>query len=111
MNTTPDIFETLLILLTLTGMTFVPETAIPFPVWPLMLGLGSLGLVLWRAVPRKELKEDDFAPLMAAALGLSLAVTTTLIHPRSWVPFGIAFGAMIVAGIAWSAWRATMRKE
>ena len=98
---------TLLFLLTLTGMALVPESVIPIFVWPLVLGLGNLSLVLIHSFSYHALLDEDMAPLLTAVFALTLAVTIPFEHPRRGISFLIAFVMMLVAGVIWSAWKAT----
>lgn len=96
----------LLFILTITGMTFVPESTVPILVWPLLLGLGNLALVLIRGLRHRALLDEDVAPLLTSVFSLTLAVVIPFEHPRRGVSFIIAFIAMFLAGVIWSVWRA-----
>lgn len=102
--------ETLLIGLTIAGIVFLPEPAVPLWVWPLLLGLGSLILVIAHSIPRRTLMDDDLAPLLASVMCLTLAAAIPLEHPRRGVSFLVALLAAFVAGVVWSAWRATLKR-
>ncbi len=101
----------LLFMLTLTGMAFVPQSVVPLLVWPLLLGLGNLAWVLVRSVRRRTLLDEDLAPLLTLVFSLTLAAAIPFEHPRRGVSFLIAFAAMFMAGIVWSAWRATRQSK
>ncbi len=106
MKPSPFPFETLLIIATLTGMTFVPQTTVPFWAWPLLLGLGNLGLILSHVVRFHSLLKEDMAPLLAAVLCLVLAIAIPLDRGRTAMPFLVALASMLIAGAIWSAWQA-----
>ncbi len=101
---------TLLFLLTMAGMTFVTESVIPIMVWPLALGIGNLGLVLIHTFRNHTLADEDMAPLLTAVFSFTLAISIIFEHPRRGISFLIAFGVTFLAGIIWSAWRATKKE-
>lgn len=100
---------TLLFILTMTGMTFVPESIIPMIVWPLMLGGGNLTLVLVHSFRHHALLDDDIAPLLTAVFSFTLAIAMLFEYPWRGISFLIAFVATMLAGVIWSAWRATRK--
>lgn len=101
---------TLLFIVTLTGMTFVPESVIPIMVWPLLLGLGNLALVLIHSLRYRALLDEDLAPLLTSVFSLTLAFAISFEHPRRGISFLIAFITMLLTGVIWSMWRAIVSR-
>ncbi len=101
---------TLLFILTMAGMSLVPEAVIPIMIWPLILGLGNFSLVLRNRFRYHALLDEDMAPLLTAVFSFTLSVAMIFENPRRGISFLIAIVAMLLAGVIWSAWRATKKE-
>ncbi len=98
--------DTVLLLATLTGITFVPEAIVPRAVWAMIVGvycLIALGLKSFRTHP---LPDSELAHLLGGVLCITFAVALTLDSRRPILGLGIALAATFIAGVVWSAWRA-----
>jgi hypothetical protein len=104
---TMPFYLTLLLILTITGITFVPDAVIPIMIWPLLLGLGNLVFASVNILRRSGVADEDMAPLLTSVFSFTLAIAIPFEHPRRGTSFLIAFVAMVLAGVIWSAWRAT----
>ncbi len=100
-------FHTVLFILTLSGMTWVPQRIIPFAVWPLLLGCSYLVYVTLHVVKLRTFQDQDFGPASVAVFCTTLGAGILFFPGSIRVPFLVAAGSTLMGGIAWSAWRAS----
>ncbi len=93
------------------GMLFVPDQLVPKYAWPLAAGVGSLIYVLVRSVRARTYRDEEFGPGMAGVMFTTLGIALMLGHGQYLISLLVALGVSLLAGIVWSAWKASRARH
>lgn len=88
------------------GFSFVPDSMIPRPIWPLATGLLFLGIVAANSAPTRQLRDDDLAPALGGILFTILGIILIIDRDQYLAGMLLGLAVVLLAGWVWAGWKA-----
>jgi hypothetical protein len=97
-----ELFETVLIMVTMTGFLMVPHNRIPRLVWPLSVGIIFLLIYAFQQTKPHTFFEENLGALMGGTIFTVVGITLLFNSSAYLAGLGIGLAAALLVGIVWT---------
>ncbi len=104
-----QLFETVLIMICITGFLMVPERLVPRAIWPLVAGILFIVMYVLQQFTPHTLYQEKFGALMGGTMLTVMGITLLVNKSAYLLGLGIGLGLAMFVGIVWTV--AKTRKD